>query len=97
MGQFTASRALPGEGVGEGSNNSSERPRVGLREGARASQHPLGPCYMQYQEACFVSGLRKVRKSATHDPPWAQLSAVTQRRPISNTHNSDLSSSPEEE
>lgn len=43
-----------------------------------------------------MSGLWKVRKPATHDPPWAQLSSVTQLRPISNTHSSDLSSNPAE-
>lgn len=62
----------------------------------RGGWYLLGTCYRQYQDAWCVSGLRKVRKSATHDPPRAQLSAVTQLRPISNTHSSDLSSNPAE-
>lgn len=44
-----------------------------------------------------MSGLRKVRASATRDPPWSQLSAIIQLRPVSNTHSSDLSSNPAEE
>lgn len=63
----------------------------------RGSWHVLGHL-LQAVLGCLVcvSGVWKVRKSATHEPAWAQLSAVTQLRPISSTHSSDLSSNPAE-